>query len=180
MPQKKNPDALELLRGKAGRVFGHQMSLLTMLKGIPLAYNKDMQEDKEAVFDSADTVEIALRAAAVILDNVTVNEKQTKQAALKGYLNATELADYLVKRGVPFRDAHEAVGRAVLYAIDQNKELHELSRSEIARFSKRIDADVFPALSLEQTLKSKTAIGGTAPERVKEALKAAKQYLKRK
>ena len=107
MPQKKNPDALELLRGKAGRVFGHQMALLAMIKGLPLAYNKDMQEDKEAIFDTVDTVGVSLRTAAIVLDNVTVNEVRTRDAATKGYLNATELADYLVKKGVPFRTAHE-------------------------------------------------------------------------
>ena len=126
MPQKKNPDALELLRGKAGRVFGHQMALLAMIKGLPLAYNKDMQEDKEAVFDTADTVNISLRAAAIVLDNTTVNEERTREAATAGYLNATELADHLVKKGVPFRTAHETVGRAVLYAISRGKQLHEL------------------------------------------------------
>jgi argininosuccinate lyase len=179
MPQKKNPDALELLRGKAGRVFGHQMSLLAMLKGLPLAYNKDMQEDKEAIFDTVDTVAICLKTAAIVLDNLTVNESRTKQAASTGYLNATELADYLVRKGVPFREAHEAVGKAVLTAIDQNKELGELSIAELRKFSKKIDDDVFDSLSLKQTLSSKSAVGGTAPPQVKEAMKAAKSYLRK-
>jgi argininosuccinate lyase len=180
MPQKKNPDALELLRGKAGRVFGHQVSLLTILKGIPLAYNKDLQEDKEAVFDAADTVEISLRTAAVVFDNLKVNEKRTEEAATKGYLNATELADYLVKKGVPFREAHETVGKAVLYAMGEGKELNELSLKEFSGFSKKIGGDVFEALSLKETLASKNAIGGTSPTRVRDELKNAKRYLKKK
>lgn len=177
MPQKKNPDALELLRGKAGRVFGHQMALLAMIKGLPLAYNKDMQEDKEAVFDTADTVNISLRAAAIVLDNTTVNEERTRDAATAGYLNATELADHLVKKGVPFRTAHEAVGRAVLYAISRGKELHELDPDELRQFSDEIGDDVSDALDLGATLAAKGTIGGTSPDRVADALKSARQYL---
>ncbi len=177
MPQKKNPDALELLRGKAGRVFGHQMALLTMLKGLPLAYNKDMQEDKEAVFDTVDTVGICLRAAGIVIKNLTVNEARTREAATKGYQNATELADYLVKKGVPFRSAHESVGKAVLYAIGEGKELNELSIAELRKFSPGIESDVMAALSLDATLAAKDTIGGTSPTRVAEALAAAKKYL---
>ncbi len=179
MPQKKNPDALELLRGKAGRVFGHQMSLLATLKGLPLAYNKDMQEDKEAVFDTVDTVQISLRAAAIVLENAILNEDRTRDAATKGYLNATELADYLVKKGVPFRMAHETVGNAVLYAIGEGKELHELRLEQLQEFSPAIESDVADALSLDVTLAAKNAVGGTAPVRVAEALAAAKEYLKK-
>jgi len=174
MPQKKNPDALELLRGKAGRVFGHQMGLLTTIKGLPLAYNKDMQEDKEAIFDTVDTVSISLRAAAIVLDNTTVNEESTREAATKGYLNATELADYLVKKGIPFRTAHAAVGTAVLFAIEKGCELHELSTEELKRFSDVIGDDVFKALDLDTTLAAKGRKGGTSPARVNEALAAAK------
>lgn len=177
MPQKKNPDALELLRGKAGRVFGHQTALLAMIKGLPLAYNKDMQEDKEAVFDTADTVNISLRAAAIVLDNTTVNEERTRDAATAGYLNATELADYLVKKGVPFRTAHETVGRAVLYAISRGRELHELDPGELREFSDEIGDDVSDALDLGAALSAKGTIGGTAPDRVAEALRAARRYL---
>ncbi|MFZ1699840.1 MAG: argininosuccinate lyase [Pyrinomonadaceae bacterium] len=177
MPQKKNPDALELLRGKAGRVFGHNMSLLAMLKGLPLAYNKDMQEDKEAVFDTADTIEISLRAAAIVLQNTTANEGRMLAAATKGYLNATELADYLVKRNVPFRTAHETVGRAVLSAIETGKELNELSVDELREFSPEIGDDVAVALSLEATLASKNTPGGTSRTRVAEALETAKKYV---
>lgn len=178
MPQKKNPDALELLRGKAGRVFGHQMALLATLKGLPLAYNKDMQEDKEAIFDTVDTVQISLRAAAIVLKNATVNEDRTRDAATKGCLNATELADYLVKKGVPFRTAHETVGNAVLYAIDEGVELHELRLEQLREFSPAIDADVADVLSLDATLASKNSIGGTAPRRVAKALAVAREYLK--
>jgi argininosuccinate lyase len=178
MPQKKNPDALELLRGKAGRVFGHNVGLLTMLKGLPLAYNKDMQEDKEAIFDCVDTVQMSLKAAAVILDNATVNADTTRDAATKGYLNATELADYLVKKGVPFRSAHETVGRAVLHAIEQGKELHELAIGSLKEFASEIDEDVFEALSPEASLASKSTIGGTSRARVAGALEAAHNCLK--
>lgn len=177
MPQKKNPDALELLRGKSGRVFGHNMALLATLKGLPLAYNKDMQEDKEAVFDTVDTVGVSLRTAAIVLDNLTVNEETTKAAATKGYLNATELADNLVKKGVPFRTAHETVGNAVLYAIGEGLELHELRLDQLQAFSPMIEPDVADALSLESTLAAKNTIGGTSPSRVAAALETAKKYL---
>ncbi len=166
MPQKKNPDALELIRGKAGRIFGHQTALLSVMKGLPLAYNKDMQEDKEAVFDTADTVKICLEVAEIVLKNLRVNEEKTLKAATTGYLNATELADYLVKKGVPFRTAHDAVGKIVLLAIEQNKELNELDLKEFQEFSTDIQADVFDALTLDATLSSKSAIGGTSPEQV--------------
>src|SRR5207253_3057051 len=125
MPQKKNPDALELIRGKAGRVFGHQTALLSMMKGLPLAYNKDMQEDKEAVFDTVDTVKISLQVAGIVMKNMRLREQNARLAATKGYLNATELADYLVQKGVPFRTAHDIVGKTVLYAISAGKELDE-------------------------------------------------------
>ena len=177
MPQKKNPDALELIRGKAGRVFGHQAALLTALKGLPLAYNKDMQEDKEAVFDTVDTVRMCLNVAAIVLNNLTVNETRTREAAAKGYLNATELADYLVKKGVPFRTAHDTVGRIVLDAIEKGKELHQMSLEDLSKASDQIEADVFKALSLEQTLASKSQTGGTSPSRVAEALSAAKKKM---
>ncbi|CAN5192550.1 argininosuccinate lyase [soil metagenome] len=179
MPQKKNPDALELIRGKAGRVFGHQTALLTTLKGLPMAYNKDMQEDKEAVFDTVDTVKISLQVASIVLNNLRVNEEKTRIAATKGYLNATELADYLVQKNIPFRIAHDTVGKIVMYAISQNKELNELSLSEMRGFSEFVEEDVFKALSLEQTLASKNQIGGTSPERVFEALENAKIDLAR-
>ncbi len=174
MPQKKNPDALELIRGKAGRIFGHQTALLTTLKGLPMAYNKDLQEDKEAVFDTVDTIKICLRVTAIVLNNLHVNEEKTRKAATTGYLNATELADYLVQKDVPFRLAHDTVGKIVMSAISKNKEINELDLSEMKFFSEHIEEDVFEALSLEKTLASKNQIGGTAPERVFEALEIAK------
>jgi argininosuccinate lyase len=177
MPQKKNPDALELIRGKAGRVIGHQMALLATIKGLPLAYNKDMQEDKEAVFDSADTLKISLCVAAIVLDNLTVNEPVTRKAAEKGYLNATDLADYFVKRSVPFRVAHDAVGKIVLYAVKEGKELGELTLDEFRKFLPDVDDDVFEALNLENTLNSKSQTGGTSRTRVAEALKEAERTL---
>ena len=177
MPQKKNPDALELLRGKAGRVFGHHAALLATLKGLPLAYNKDMQEDKEAVFDCVDTVKISLRAAAIVVENAIVDEDRAREAATSGYLNATELADYLVKKGIPFRTAHDTVGKLVLMGIEQGKELGELSLDEMKQIAPNIEEDVFTALDLDQTLSSKSSIGGTSPDRVREALDSAKTYL---
>ncbi|MBV9243073.1 MAG: argininosuccinate lyase [Acidobacteria bacterium] len=177
MPQKKNPDALELLRGKAGRVFGHNTGLLAMLKGLPLAYNKDMQEDKEAVFDTADIVNISLRAAKVVLDNAALNEARVSSAAYTGYLNATDLADHLVKKGMPFRTAHEIVGKAVLHAIEKGKELHELSIDELKAFYPDIDENVAAALVLDSSLDSKSVEGGTSRDRVANALAAAHEYL---
>ncbi len=177
MPQKKNPDALELLRGKSARVFGHNVSLLTMIKGLPLAYNKDMQEDKEAVFDTVDTVKISLRAAAIVLENTSLNEDRAREAAQTGYLNATDLADYLVRRGIPFRAAHEAVGKLVLLGIENEKELHELTLDEMASIAPEIESDVFDALNLESSLSSKSAIGGTSPDRVTAALEFAKRSI---
>ena len=177
MPQKKNPDALELVRGKAGRVFGHHAGLLATIKGLPLAYNKDMQEDKEAVFDTVDTVAISLRVTAIVLDNLSLNEATAAASASKGFLNATELADYLVKKGVPFRIAHDAVGKAVLFASERGVELDGLTLEELGQFSPGIEQDVFDALALGNTLSSKSQTGGTSPARVAEALTAARRTL---
>jgi argininosuccinate lyase len=177
MPQKKNPDALELVRGKSGRVFGHHAGLLAMVKGLPMAYNKDMQEDKEAVFDTVDTVISCLRVTGIVLDNLTVNEDRTRAAASKGFLNATELADYLVKKGMPFRVAHDLVGKAVLFASENGRELNELSLEEFRRFGDGIDEDVFEVLLLESTLAAKSQTGGTSPARVAEELERARQSL---
>lgn len=177
MPQKKNPDALELIRGKSGRVFGHHAALLATMKGLPLAYNKDMQEDKEAIFDCVDTVSICLQVAKIVLDNLSINEERTRAAATKGYLNATELADYLVKKGVPFRTAHDAVGKVVLLGLEHGKELNELTLDEMRSVLPDIDGHVFDALSLEKTLSNKAVKGGTAPLRVAESLAAATTFL---
>jgi argininosuccinate lyase len=177
MPQKKNPDSMELVRGKAGRVFGHLSGLLATLKGLPLAYNKDMQEDKEAVFDTAETVNASLEVTATVLRNLRVREEKARSSAAEGYMNATELADYLARKGVPFREAHDMVGRLVLRAIEQGVELHGLTLGEMQSFSPLIEADVYEALSLEQTLKTKSQTGGTSPERVLEALEHARASL---
>jgi argininosuccinate lyase len=177
MPQKKNPDSMELVRGKTGRVFGHLSGLLVTLKGLPLAYNKDMQEDKEAVFDTAETTHAALEVTATVLRNVRVREEAAREAATRGYMNATELADYLARKGVPFREAHEMVGRLVLHAIERGCELQDLALEEMQVFSPLIEEDIYLALSLEKTLASKSQRGGTSPERVREALEAARAAL---
>jgi argininosuccinate lyase len=178
MPQKKNPDSMELVRGKAGRVFGNNMALLSILKGLPLAYNKDMQEDKEAVFDTVDTVTASLEVTGTVLRNMRVREEATRRAATRGYMNATELADYLARKGMPFREAHDAVGRIVLRAIELEVELDNLSLDEMRAVSSLIAEDVYEALSLERTLASKSQMGGTSPERVVEALNEARASLK--
>ena len=175
MPQKKNPDSMELVRGKAGRVFGDLLALLTTLKGLPLAYNKDMQEDKEAVFDAYDTVAASLRVSATVLRNISVNSERA--SASTGYMNATELADYLVRKGMPFREAHEVVGKVVMRAIELGKELDQLSLADLREFSPLFAEDVHVAISLEQTLSSKSQVGGTAPKLVASALAAARQSL---
>jgi len=177
MPQKKNPDSMELVRGKAGRVFGDLMAMLTTLKGLPLAYNKDMQEDKEAVFDAFDTAKVSLKVSSTVLRNITLDENRMLEAASRGYMNATELADYLVRKGASFRDAHETVGKIVMMAIQAGKEIHELSLSELRTHSTMIDADVFALLTLQRTLASKSCVGGTAPTQVAEALSDARASL---
>src|ERR1700682_1010332 len=174
MPQKKNPDSMELVRGKSGRVVGHLAGLLVMLKGLPLAYDKDMQEDKEAVFDATDTVQACLEVTTTVLRNIRVNEARTREAASRGYMNATELADYLVRRGVPFRQAHETVGHAVVRAIELGVELQELSLTDLRSFAEVIDEDVYEALSLENTISTKSQTGGTSRERVEESLAVAR------
>jgi len=177
MPQKKNPDSMELVRGKAGRVFGDLLALLTTLKGLPLAYNKDMQEDKEAVFDAYDTVSSSLKVSATVLRNISVNKERARASASNSYMNATELADYLVRKGMPFREAHEVVGKVVMRAIELGKELDQLPLSELHEVSALFAEDVHSALTLEQTLNSKSQAGGTAPEAVASALTRARQSL---
>lgn len=175
--QRKNSHALELIRGKAGRIFGHQTALLTTLKGLPMSYNKDLQEDKEAVFDTVDTVKICLEMAAAVLKNLRVRDDKSRRAASEGYLNARELVDYLVQKNVPFADARRTVEKIVAYASTKNMEIDALSLSELQNFSAHIEPDVFAAIGLEQTLAGKSQIGGTAPERVFEALETAKNSL---
>jgi argininosuccinate lyase len=177
MPQKKNPDSMELVRGKAGRVFGHLTSLLATMKGLPLAYNKDMQEDKEALFDTVDTVSACLSISNTVLRNVRVNGARALDAATHGYLNATELADYLARKGLPFREAHETVGRVVMHAIERGCELEELSFEELQSFQPLIETDVVAALSVKNTLATKSQIGGTSPERVAAEMESARKRL---
>ncbi|HHW7570135.1 TPA: argininosuccinate lyase [Mannheimia haemolytica] len=177
MPQKKNPDACELIRGKSGRVFGALNGLLTTLKGLPLAYNKDMQEDKEGIFDALETWQACLEIAELVLVDIQVNTERTREAAQQGYANATELADYLVARGVPFREAHHIVGEAVVYAIGKKQPLEALTIAEFQQFHASIDNDVYPILSLESCLEKRCAKGGVNPQRVAEAIAAAKANL---
>jgi len=177
MPQKKNPDSMELVRGKAGRVFGDLLGLLTTLKGLPLAYNKDMQEDKEAVFDAFDTTTTCLRVTQTVLGNIQINKRRALAAASSGYMNATELADYLVRKGMPFRSAHETVGRIVMRAMQNEKEIEGLTIEELRSFSALIGEDIYAALTLEKTLASKTQTGGTSPAQVALALANARRSL---
>lgn len=177
MPQKKNPDVPELVRGKSGRVVGHLMSLLTLMKSQPLAYNKDNQEDKEPLFDTLDTVKDSLKAFADMIPAIKAKPDNMRSAALKGYSTATDLADYLVRKGTAFRDAHEVVGKAVAYGIEQGKDLSELSLEELRNFSPDIENDVFDILTLEGSLNARNHIGGTAPEQVKKAITKAKSLL---
>ncbi len=167
MPQKKNPDVPELVRGKSGRVFGHLMSLLTLMKSQTLAYNKDNQEDKEPLFDTLDTLQGSLRAFADMVPNIQVNKDSMYKAAKQGFATATDLADYLVNKGLPFRDSHEVVGIAVAYAIDKGKDLSECSLEELQLFHDTIEQDVFEVLSLEGSVNLRNIIGGTAPEQVR-------------
>ena len=178
MPQKKNPDACELIRGKAGRVVGALTGMLMTVKGLPLAYNKDMQEDKEGIFDALDTWYDCLTMAAFVLEDIQVNVERTREAALKGYSNATELADYLVAKGVPFRDSHHIVGETVVYAIKVHKGLEDLSLEEFRQFSDVVSDDVYEILSLQSCLDKRCAKGGVSPLRVAEAIQEAKVRLK--
>ena len=167
MPQKKNPDVPELARGKTGRVVGHLMGLITLMKGQPLAYNKDNQEDKEPLFDTVDTLKDTLRIFAEMVAGITVKPEAMELAALRGYATATDLADYLVKKGLPFRDAHETVAHAVKTAIEQQVDLAALPLSVLQSFNASIEPDVFECLSLRGSLNARTTLGGTAPAQVK-------------
>ena len=177
MPQKKNPDVPELIRGKTGRVNGHLVALLTLMKAQPLAYNKDNQEDKEPLFDTVDTLTACLRVFSAMLGGIKVNAEAMRKAALEGYATATDLADYLVKKGLPFREAHEAVAQAVRFAEGRGCDLADLKLPDLQQFAPLIDTDVFAALSLEGALKARSHIGGTAPARVKAAIAKARKSL---
>ncbi|MBZ4200660.1 MAG: argininosuccinate lyase [Methylotenera sp.] len=170
MPQKKNPDVPELVRGKTGRVYGHLTALLTLMKGQPLAYNKDNQEDKEPLFDTVDTLLVTLEIYADMMRGITVNKDNMRQAASEGFATATDLADYLVKKGMPFRDAHEVVALAVRYAVDKKVDLSDLPLATMQQFSASISDDVYAVLTLEGSLNSRNHIGGTAPAQVKAAI----------
>ncbi len=178
MPQKKNPDVPELVRGKAGRVTGHLVSLLTLMKSQPLAYNKDNQEDKEPLFDTLDTLSDCLRAFADMVPAIEPKRERMYAAAQQGYATATDLADYLVKKGLPFRDAHEAVGNAVAFALEQGKDLGDCSLKELRQFHADIDQDVFDVLTLEGSVAARNLTGGTAPEQVRFQVNAGRQRIR--
>ncbi len=177
MPQKKNPDVPELVRGKTGRVNGHLISLLTLMKSQPLAYNKDNQEDKEPLFDTVDTLLGSLRAFADMMPHVQVNAEPMRAAAMRGFSTATDLADYLVGKDIPFRDAHEIVGKAVGYGVEVGKDLSEMTLDELKVFSTRIEQDVFEVLTLEGSVAARNHLGGTAPEQVKQQVLQARKKL---
>jgi argininosuccinate lyase len=177
MPQKKNPDVPELVRGKSGRVTGHLMSLLMLMKGQPLAYNKDNQEDKEPLFDTVDTLVNCLRAFADMMPHVEAKKENMYNSAKRGFATATDLADYLVRKGMAFRDAHEVVGLAVRLGVETQRDLSELSLTELQGFSTQITDDVFEILKLEGSVAARQHIGGTAPETVRAAIKAARHQM---
>ena len=180
MPQKKNPDIAELVRGKTGRVYGALTSLLTTMKGIPLAYNKDMQEDKELTFDAIDTVKGCIALFTGMIDTMSVNKDRMKDSAANGFTNATDAADYLVKNGVPFRDAHGIIGRLVLYAIDQNKSLDELSLAEYQEICPVFKEDIYEAISMKTCVEKRNTIGAPGPEAMNEVIRINEEFLSNK
>ncbi len=175
MPQKKNPDVPELVRGKTGRVYGNLMSLLTVMKALPLAYNKDMQEDKEPLFDTIDTVKGSLKIFADMIAQLTVKADNMRQAAARGFSTATDVADYVVRKGIPFRDAHEIVGKTVRYCIEQGKDIPELTLDEFRSFSKHIDEDIYDYVTLDASVNARRATGGTAREAVQREIARARR-----
>jgi len=177
MPQKKNPDVPELVRGKSGRIFGHLMALLTLMKGQPLAYNKDNQEDKEPLFDTVDNLKGCLKVFADMLPAIRCNRQRMREAAMQGFATATDLADYLVRQGLPFRDAHEVVGKAVAFGVQQGRDLSQLTLEELRAFSPAIGPEVFQVLTLEGSVAARNHIGGTAPAQVRAAIERARQRL---
>jgi argininosuccinate lyase len=177
MPQKKNPDVPELVRGKTGRVFGHLIALLSIMKSLPLAHNRDMQEDKGPLFDTVDTLKACIEIYIKMLPNLKINKAVMLQAASAGFLNATDMADYLTVRGMPFRQAHDCVGRMVSYAIDNGKELHDLSLKELKSFSSLFKKEVFNILTTQQMIDRRVSFGGTATKNVMAAIGEAKKNL---
>jgi argininosuccinate lyase len=178
MPQKKNPDVAELIRGKSGRLHGNLVAVLTMMKGLPLAYNSDMQEDKEPLFDSVDTLEAILAVAPPMLKSLTVRLDRMRAAAGENFATATDLADYLVRKGLPFRQAHDIVGGVVRLALERGVGLEALSIDDLRRFSALIDADVRQALTVEASLRARAVTGGTAPEAVRRSLAQARELVR--
>jgi argininosuccinate lyase len=179
MPQKKNPDVAELIRGKTGRLYGNLTAALTTMKGLPLTYNSDMQEDKEPLFDTVDTLEAIFRVLPPMLGSLTFRVDRMREAAGAHYSTATDLADYLVRQGLPFRDAHEVVGKAVRHAITRGCELGDLPLEELRQFSPLIGRDVYPALTVEASLRARGVVGGTAPESVRQQLVQVRAWLAR-
>jgi argininosuccinate lyase len=177
MPQKKNPDIPELVRGKTGRVLGHLVNILTLMKSLPMTYNRDMQEDKFPLFDGVDTLKDVLDIYIRMLPTMKVQEERLKKACETGFLNATDMADYLVERGLPFRKAHSVVGKAVAYALSRGKELQDLSLKELQEFSGLVEGDIFEALSVESMINRRRSAGGTATENVKAAIRNARTVL---
>ncbi|WP_040206442.1 argininosuccinate lyase [Neobacillus jeddahensis] len=177
MPQKKNPDVPELLRGKTGRTYGNLLGLLTVMKGLPLAYNKDLQEDKEGMFDTVETLEGSLKLLAPMIETMTVNKDVMRKAINNDFSNATDIADYLVRKGLPFREAHEVIGKIVLYAIQANKFLLDLSFAEYQDFSPLFEEDIYQVLAPEQVVAVRNSFGGTAPEQVEAQIKLAEGKL---
>ncbi len=178
MPQKKNPDVAELARGKAGRVFGGLVALLTAMKGLPLSYNRDLQEDKEAVFDAVDTLRGTLQVLAPMVQGLRVDAERMRQATEEGFLNATDAADYLVSKGLPFRQAHEVIGTLVRYCLEQKKRLDQLSVDELGRYSPLFEKDFSDFITLDASLNRRGVIGGTAPDQVRKAIQTARAGLK--
>ena len=178
MPQKKNPDIAELVRGKTGRVYAALISMLTTMKGIPLAYNKDMQEDKELTFDAIDTVKGCLKLFTGMISTMKLKKENMKRSAMNGFTNATDAADYLVKKGMPFRDAHSVIGRLVLYCIDNNKAIDELSIDELKAISDMFDEDIYDAISLETCVSKRNTIGAPGQEAMKKVLSINEEFLK--
>ena len=179
MPQKKNPDVAELIRGKSGRVFGDLMAILTLMKSLPLSYNRDMQEDKALLFDADDILTACLQIYIQLLPNIKFNTANMQKAADQGYLNATDLADYLVAKGMPFREAHHCVGQIVSYALKNKKEIQELSLKQLRQYAPQIEEDIFDYLKTQQMIDRRTSIGGTATEVVKAAIGNAQRKLKK-
>ncbi len=177
MPQKKNPDMAELIRGKTGRVYGDLIGFLTVMKGLPLAYNKDMQEDKEGVFDAIDTIKMCVPVFTAMVETMKVNKENMFKAAKGGFMNATDAADWLVKKGMPFRDAHAVIGQLVLYCIEQGKALEDLSISELKKFSEIFDDDVFEAISLEKCVNARNVDGGPSKDYVDKLIKFNEEYI---